>query len=206
MVRCAISLTLLAIAIGPAEAYGQGKPSIDDPADASVKWETTCAARGCLLEADVLRGDSGDPPDKSDFHEYIGIEVAFDRNTQKPAYFAFHVDANAERDAGISIAFTKTAKSGDSGKSTIDSDGTSKLEISDCDDKSCVVRVPLGLVKKTKDSRNLILLDKFLKSDHVVLLYMRGGKQYRTIVALSSFQKEYERVMTTAFGAPVVKK
>jgi hypothetical protein len=193
MLRSAFSLTLLAIALGAAAVPCQSKSSSDDTAE--VKWETTCAARGCLLQADILRGDSGDPPDKSDFHEYIGIEVAFDRNTQKPAYFAFHVDANASREQGVLMAFTKPAKGSDTSKAALDSDGTSKLEVSDCDDKSCVVRVPLGLVKKSKDSRNLNLLDKFMKADRLILEYTRGGRQYRTMVALSSFQKEYERVL-----------
>src|SRR5580698_4612869 len=114
MLRSSLSLTLLAIALATAYASSQSKSSGDNTAD--VKWETTCAPRGCLLQADVLRGDSGDPPDKSDFHEYIGIEVAFDRNTQKPAYFAFHVDANADREPGVLIAFTKPSKGSDASK------------------------------------------------------------------------------------------
>ena len=168
-------------ALGQSQAPGGAEPV--------VKWETACAARGCLMQTEVLRGDSGDPPDRTDFHEYVGIDVAFERSTRKPAYFAFHVDPKAQRDEGISIAFTKAAKS--------DSGGTAKLDISDCDEKFCAARVPLGLVKK---GRNLNLLDKFLKSDHVVLLYMRGGKQYRTMVPLSSFQMDYQRVMAE-FGA-----
>jgi len=154
--------------------------------------------QGCLLQTDVLRGDSGDPPDQTDFHEYIGMDIAFERATRKPAYFAFRVDPNAQREQGISIAFTK-------GKN-IDSDGTSRLEVADCDEKSCFARVPLGLVKKGKDSRNLNLLDKFLKADHLVLLYTRGGKQYRTTVPLSSFQTECQRVLTELGGAGAGKK
>lgn len=182
MSRCAFFLSLPIVALYSIAALGQSQ--LPGAAEAVVKWETACAARGCLMQTEVLRGDSGDPPDKTDFHEYVGIDVAFERSTRKPAYFAFHVDPNAQRDEGISIAFTKAAKS--------DSDGTTRLDISDCDEKFCAARVPLGLVKK---GRNLNLLDKFLKADHVVLLYMRGGKQYRTAVPLSSFQMDCQRVM-----------
>ena len=166
--------------------------------DAPVTWETTCAPRGCLLQADVLRGDSGDPPDGSDFHEHIGIDVALDKITRKPAYFAFHVDPNAQLDQGVVVAF---AKSANAGKVNTDSDGNTKLDLGDCDDKSCAARVPLGVVKK--GGRSLNLLDKFLKSELLELVYTRGGKQYRTSVPLSSFQKEYQRVLTSEFGVPV---
>lgn len=134
--------------------------------------------KGCLLQADVLRGD-----------EYITIEIALEHKTQKPDYFAFHVDPNARQDQGLLISFTK--------KGAIDSDGSSKLAISDCDPKSCVARVPLGFVKKSKDSRNLNLLDKFLKSDDVVLVYTMDGKEYRTALPLSSFKQEYQRLLST---------
>ena len=173
-------LLLLTMAMSAA-AYAQtdGEP---------VKWETTCSARGCLLQAEVLRGDSGDPPDRSDFHEYVGLDVAFDRATRKPAYFAFHVDANAEQKQGISIGFTKAGKDG------VDADGSSRLDVSDCDDKSCVARVPLGMVKKSEHSRGLNLLEKFLKGDRLLVSYTKGGKEYRTLVPLASFQQEYPNI------------
>jgi len=190
MSRFALSLSLLALSF--AAAVRQVRAADDDAVKAPVKWEASCAARGCLMQTEVLRGDSGDPPDKTDFHEYVGIDVAFERQTRKPAYFAFHVDPNAERDSGISIGFTKP------GKATIDSDGTSKLDVGDCDEKSCIARVPLGLIKK---GRNLNLLDKFLKADHVLVEYTRGGKQYRTMVPLSTFQAEYQLVLNELVGA-----
>jgi hypothetical protein len=182
----AMRLLLLAMAMSAA-AYAQADGE-------SVKWETTCSARGCLLQTEVLRGDSGDPPDPSDFHEYVSIDVAFDRGTRKPAYFAFHVDPNTEQKQGISIGFTKAGKDG------VDSDGTSRLDVSDCDDKSCVARVPLGAVKNSEHSRGLNLLDKFLKGDRLLVSYTRGGKEYRTVVPLASFQQEYPRI-TAQFDA-----
>ena len=38
-------------------------------------------------------------------------------------------------------------------------------------------------------------LQKFLSSDHLVILYLRGGKAYRAIIILSSFRKAYERLL-----------
>jgi len=190
MSRYTISLAILAAALSSTAALGQE----------AVKWETNCAPQGCLLQTEVLRGESGDPPDASDFHEYVGVDVALERQTRKPAYFTFHVNPEADRDQGVSIAFTKTGSKADAAKVNLDSDGTSKLDVSDCDDKTCAVRVPLGLVKKTKDSRNLNLLEKFLKADDLLVLYTKGGKQYRTMIPLSSFQTEYQRVLTAEFG------
>ena len=166
--------------------------------ESSVKWETNCAPQGCLLQTEVLRGESGDPPDSSDFHEYIGIDVALDRQTKKPAYFVFHVNPDADRGQGISIAFAKAGNKSDAPK--VDSDAASKLDISDCDDKSCAARVPQGVVKKGKDSHGLNLIDQFLKADQLMVLYQKGGKQYRTWVPLSSFHQEYQRLLTAEFG------
>jgi hypothetical protein len=203
MSRRIISLAILAVSLSCTAALGQ-ESSANESSDAAVKWETNCAPRGCLLQTEVLRAESGDPPDSSDFHEYIGIDVAFDRQTRKPAYFVFHVNPDADRGQGVWIGFAKT---GNKGSANVDSDGTSKLDLSDCDDKSCAARVPLGLVKKSKDSRNLNLIDKFLKADQLMVLYTKGGKQYRTMVSLSSFHEEYQRVVTAEFGAasPVKK-
>lgn len=165
----------------------------------SLNWEAKCVEQGCVLHTELLRGDNGDPPDASDYHEYVAIDVAFDHRTRKPAYFAFHVNPDAQAAAGISIGFAKAAKSGDN--PALDADGASRLDISDCDDKTCVARVPLGLTKKGPDSHSLNLLEKFLKSDQLVLLYAIGGKTFRTTAPLASFQQEYQRLASMGFSS-----
>jgi hypothetical protein len=85
------------ILVVPICCNAQRNESTNDWSDALVKWDTQCSPKGCLLMTDVLRGDSGNPPDPKDSREYIGIYVAINRNTQKPAYFAFHVDPGSQR-------------------------------------------------------------------------------------------------------------
>lgn len=206
MSRYGAPFVLIPVTLCSMLAFSQTKGSIDDLADALVHWKTSCSKRGCLLQTDVLRGESGDPPDRADFREYVGIDVALERATQRPAYFAFYVDPRAQSDQGIFVAFTKTTNAGDSWKTDVDSDAAFRLPLSHCDEKSCAARVPLGVVSGTEDGRSLDLLAKFLSADHMLLLYVKGGKAYRTMVLLASFKKEYERVLATdlkASGAEV---
>lgn len=185
------------ILVVPMCCIAQKSESASEWSDSLVKWDTQCSPKGCLLMTDVLRGDSGDPPDPKDFRQYIGIYVAIDRTTRKPEYFAFHVDPNSQPDQGVFIAFTRTTKDGDKWTMNLDSDGASRLPFSSCGKDSCVARVLCGLVEKAKESHKMNLLDKFLTSDAVLVLYLRGGKAYRTMVVLSSFKKEYQRVLTS---------
>ena len=55
----------------------------------------------------------------------------------------------------------------------------------------------MGWPHEGKDSRNLNLLEKFLNSNHMLLLYEKDGRSYRTMVLLSSFKKEYQLVLAT---------
>jgi hypothetical protein len=76
---------------------------------------------------------------------------------------------------------------------------------SDANDKSCMARVPLGVVKEGTERHKMDLLDKFLDSDHLLVLYMKGGHPYRTMVLLASFKKEYQRVLATELRSPTNK-
>jgi hypothetical protein len=173
----------------------QEKSAPADPGVALVKWDSTCGSRGCLMQTDVLRGVSDDPPDPKDFREYVSLNVALDRSLSRPAYFSFLVDPRAEADQGILITFAKTTQENGKWKLNLDPEGPSRLSIGACDKNACTARVPLGLVEEGKDAHKMDLLDKFLNSDHLLVLYMRDGHPYRTMVILSSFKKEYARVM-----------
>jgi len=178
-------------------AYPAQEKALDDAGDALVKWDSTCGARGCLMQTDVLRGVSDDPPDPKDFREYVSLDVALDRSLSRPAYFSFLVDPRAQRDQGIFITFTKATQENGKWKLDLDPAGTSRLTIGDCDKNSCRARVPLGMLEEGQAAHKMDLLDKFLSSAHLLVLYMRSGHAYRTMVILSSFKKEYERVMAT---------
>jgi len=151
------------------------------------------------MQTDVLRGISDDPapPDPNDFREYVSINVAMERATRRPAYFTFMVDPRAQQDQGIFIAFTKTRKVEGSWKTGIDQDGANRLPACECTTNACTARVPLGLLPEGKDRRAMNLLDKFNQSSSLLVLYMKEGKPYRTMVLLSSFKKEYQRVLAS---------
>jgi hypothetical protein len=183
----------------------QEKKTPGDAADALVKWDSTCGARGCLMQADVLRGVSDNPPDPKDFREYVSLNVALDRSLSRPAYFSFLVDPRAQADHGIFITFAKTTQQNGQWKVNLDPEGPSRLAIGDCDKNSCSARVPLGLVEDGKDAHKMDLLDKFQNSDHLLVLYTRDGHAYRTMVGLSSFQKEYARVMENEMKSRAAK-
>jgi len=172
-----------------------------DLADSLVKWDSTCSARGCLIQTDVLRGISDDPtpPDSNDSREYVSINVAMERATRKPAYITFMVDPRAQQDQGIFVAFTKTEKASDTWKVGIDKDGANRLPACECTSNACIARVPFGMVPEGQDRRAMNLLDKFTESSALLILYMREGKPYRTMVLLSSFKKEYQRVLNSEF-------
>jgi invasion protein IalB len=187
------------VALSP-PSHAQQNPK-DDLADSLVKWDSTCSARGCLIQTDVLRGISGDPtpPDSKDSREYVSINVAMERSTRKPAYITFMVDPRAQQDQGIFVAFTNTEKVGDAWKVEIDKDGANRLPACECTSNACIARVPFGLVSEGQDRRAINLLDKFTESNALLVLYMKNGKPYRTMVLLSSFKKEYQRVLTSEF-------
>src|ERR1700692_2194651 len=115
-----MALVTLPSAAMTSAAHAQG-----DLGNSPIKWESTCSARGCLIQTDVLRGISDDPapPNPKDYREYVSINVAMERATRKPAYITFMVDPRARRDQGIFVAFTNTSKVGGSWSTKIDQDG-----------------------------------------------------------------------------------
>lgn len=177
-----------------------GKDLSDDAiarykADVFRPWETRCMPKGCILSLDVLRGESDDPPDASDINEYISISVAINREDSKPAYVMFQVTPYAQQDQGLFVAFTHSSMENGRGKLAIDSDGAVRLALSKCDHNVCIAVAPSGRAKDDETNLQIDLLDKFLHSTHLMMLYMSKGHAYRTMVLLSPFQKEYERVM-----------
>lgn len=158
------------------------------------------------MQTDVLRGDSGSPPNPKDFREYVGIDVALLRKTRKPAYIAFYVDPRAAQDQGIFIAFAKTTRDGKSWKMALDSDGAMKIPIAGCGKLDCMARVPNAIEVQPSSNKRINLLHKFLTSDAVLVLYVKGQRAYRTMILLSSFQKDYKHTMTVDLAPPRLRR
>jgi len=195
MRRCEM-LIVFALALFCGQLFAQSNADHADLSAPPVRWKTDCAPRGCLLHADVLRGDSGSPANPKDFREYIGVHIALARKTRQPAYIAFEVDPRATSDRPIFIAFIKTMRSGNAWKAALDEDGTMEIPIARCDKLSCQARIPGGgFDVKPYTGKRINLLEKLLTSDAVMVLYTKGKTAYRTMILLSSFQNEYQHVM-----------
>lgn len=160
------------------------------------------------MQTDVLRGISGDPqpPDPKGSREYIGVNIALERTTQKPAYISCLVDPRAQRDQGVFITFAKTVQVNGKWESHLDPKGRVRIPISQCFDDYCAARIAQGLTEDGKDSHKMDLLQEFLESNHLLVLYTREGKAYQTMVILSSFKKEYQRLMTTELKDPKIER
>lgn len=143
----------------------------------------------------VLRGDAGGPADPKDVREYVGVNVALARKTRQPEYIAFYVDPRAARGQGIFVAFAKVRKNGASWKMALDDDGAIRVPFTSCGKLGCMARIAAGLEVDSSTKTRVDLLSKFLNSDAVLVLYARGKKPYRTMIPLSSFQKDYQHVM-----------
>jgi invasion protein IalB len=172
------------------------KANLGDPIEALAgKWDIQCGDKGCMMFTDVLIGDS-DHPANPKHPEYITIAVAINRSDRKPAYFAFHVPANADHSKGVIITFAKTMKEGVNWKMVVDENAMSQLDFNSCDQESCVARVHSEILS-SDGSPNIDLLERFLNSDHVLFLYTKKGKSYRTMKALFPFQRAYQHLMET---------
>lgn len=188
-------LVVLFFAVFSGSVFAQSNADHNGLNDLLVNWKTDCAPRGCLMRTEVLRGDSGSPADSKDVREYVGVNVALARKTRRPAYIAFYVDPRATQGQGIFVAFAKATRDGGSWKMALDDQGAIKVPFTSCGKLGCMARIPAGLEVEPSTNKRVDLLNKFLTSDAVLVLYTRGKKAYRTMILLSSFQKDYQHVM-----------
>lgn len=188
-------LVVLFLALFSQSVFAQGNADHNGLNDLMVSWKTDCAPRGCLMQTEVLRGASGSPANPKDFREYVGVNVALARKTRRPEYVAFYVDPRATQGQGIFVAFAKATNDGGSWKMALDDDGAIRIPFTSCGKLGCMARIPAGLEVEPSTKKRVNLLNKFLTSDAVLVLYTRGKRAYRTMILLSSFQKDYQHVM-----------
>lgn len=158
-------------------------------------WRAKCIEVGCLISIDVLRGISGEatPPDVKDVREYITINVAVARASKQVDFISFQVDPRASRDTGIYIGFMTSSGSGKDYKLTRD-EGLTRLHFEQCTDQFCTARVVSG------DAGTLERFDdKFQSATGLWILYERDGHAYRTMVLLSPYRAELQRVLAQEF-------
>jgi len=113
-------LVVLFLALFSGPVFAQNNANHNGLNDLLVNWKTDCEPRGCLMQTEVLRGDSGSPANPKDFREYVGVNVALARKTRRPEYIAFYVDPRATQGQGIFVAFAKARSDGSSWKMALD--------------------------------------------------------------------------------------
>jgi hypothetical protein len=188
-------LVVLFLALFSGSVFAQSNADHNGLNDLLVNWKTDCAPRGCLMWTEVLRGDSGSPADPKDARDYVGLNVALARKTRQPEYIAFYVDPRATQGQGIFVVFAKATRDGRSWKMALEDQGAIKVPFTSCGKLGCMARIPAGLEEEPSTNKRVDLMNKFLTSDAVLVLYTRGKKAYRTMILLSSFQKDYQHVM-----------
>jgi hypothetical protein len=77
----------------------------------------------------------------------------------------------------------------------LDDEGAIKVPFTSCGKLGCMAPIPAGLEVDPSTDKRINMLKKLLTSDAVLVLYTKGKRAYRTIILLSSFQKEYKHVM-----------
>jgi hypothetical protein len=160
------------------------------------KWDSNCREGGCLMQTDILRGPEGgaEPPTVGDFRDYVSIGVGA-LNHAPPMFINFHVDPRAQKDHGIQIAFIQRLQ-------PLLTSGEWALPMNECDKNSCVATFPNGIVKNDEGGPDLNLMHEFLQDEGLVLIYVRDGETYQTLISLKSFQREHQRLVEANLLAP----
>lgn len=155
-------------------------------------WEVTCHQDKCVMDATILRGGQGAKGDHDNPNEYINMGMRLKRGDAPLQLITLSVDPKAQCNSGLFIAFTDTAKNGDFLNMKMDNDGAIPIKFTRCDSKSRLAEIPFGIVKS--DKGDIHLLDKFNVSSTAIILYVKEGKAYRTMVDLAGFKIKYREV------------
>jgi len=61
----------------------------EDLLKAQQAWQIKCMPKGCIASVDILRGESGDPPDPNYTNQYVSVAVAVNRSDHRPSLVTF---------------------------------------------------------------------------------------------------------------------
>jgi hypothetical protein len=173
-----------------------GSTQNQDPMEALAgKWDHQCGEKGCLMFTDVLIGDPDHPADLK-HPEYITLGLAINRADRKPAFFSFMVPPDADPKSGVIIGFANDVKDGDRWKVKVEQGKFSQLDFNECNKDSCVARVHPQILS-SGGTADIDLLEKFLNSNHILLMYYKHGVPYRTMKPLFPFQRDYKALLET---------
>lgn len=153
-------------------------------------------AKGCIGSVDILRGESGDPPNPNDVSQYVSVAVGVDRKDTRASMINFEVDPNADKAAGVLLSFAHTLPDGKSWKVVMDEGGPVHLQFTRCDQTECIASIGGGNPDQESVSRCSDLVQRMQAEDHLFVTYVRGGNTYRTAVSLRLFKEAYQELLT----------
>ena len=161
-------------------------------------WQINCMPKGCIASVDILRGESGDPPDPKDVNQYVSVAVAVNRIDHRPSLVTFEVDPNADQEAGIDLLFAHTIPDGKSWKVVVDPNGPMHLPFRRCNKTTCTSFIGGGTPDEATMKSCEDLVARMQSESHLFLSYTRGGHSYRTAVSLALFKEAYASLLKQA--------
>lgn len=168
---------------------------------AQQSWHINCMPKGCIASVDILRGESGDPPDPHDTSQYISVAVGVNRIDNRPSLVMFEVDPHADQQAGVDLLFAHTVPDGKGWKIAIDPNGPIHLPFRRCNETECMAVLGGGAPDEKVMKSCADLVGKMQSENHLFLSYSRGGHSYRTAISLELFKEAYARLLTQASAA-----
>jgi hypothetical protein len=171
---------------------------IEDILKSQQAWHIKCMPKGCIASVDILRGESGTPPDPNDTNQYVSLAVAVNRSDHRPSLVTFEVDPNADQQAGIDLVFSHTVSDGKSWKVVVDPNGPMHIPFRHCDKTTCIFFIGGGTPDEATMKSCADLVARMQSNDHLFLSYTRGGYSYSTAVSLALFKQAYASLLTQA--------
>lgn len=158
-----------------------------------------------MASVDILRGDSGDPPDPKDVDQYISLAVGVDYQQHRPSVFIVQLDSHANQDDGIQLHFARTVPDGKGWKLALDEDPPIHLELRGCGVKACFAVIGGGSPSEAVLQQCSDLVSRMQSEDHMFVIYKRSGHEYRTAVSLGLFKEAYQNLLAEVAKAPKEK-
>lgn len=178
--------------------YTGAQNTPEDLLRAQQSWKIDCMPKGCIASVDILRGESGDPPDPHDTSQYISVAVGVNRSDRRPGLVMFEVDPKADQSAGVDLVFAHTIPDGKGWKIVVDQSGSIHLPFRRCDPTECSAVLGGGKPDDVAMKSCADLIARMQSEDHLFLSYRRSGRPYRTAVSLALFKEAYARLLTQA--------
>lgn len=174
----------------------------EDLLKAQQNWHIDCMPKGCIASVDILRGESGEPPDSKDPTQYVSVAVGTDRKSQKPNVVIFEVDPHADKQAGIDLLFAHSIPDGKGWKVVPDPEGPRHLPIVRCNETECAALIGGGTPDEATLKSCADLVAKMRSENHLFLSYVRNGHNYHTAVSLTLFKEAYKNLISRT-SAPI---